>query len=171
MAQVDDDMIYNFAAELLRNGNDLPAAAKAVTDDLDARMQLSAIFYSRTHPGFLQALDDLSNQDYDVADLLPDKVHFARNIWQKATDCHDPEIAQKWFRLYAETMGFLTKPGGNTIGEINVHTTVVKAIPQPVYDSEDDLQEMIKQQQRMLVEGTLYKETPVVEHDPDENAA
>ena len=51
--------------------------------------------------------------EYGEEYFLPSKVDTARDIWNRAKACHDPDQYSKLMRLYADVRGFIEKAAIN----------------------------------------------------------
>lgn len=109
MTTADTDEKQLYALALLRHPDDTYKAALEVVGGDLAR----ALVMSREWPQDPEVIEykTLALADKGEEAFLPSKADVVRAIWGKAEKCSDPDVAFKGYKLVADIMGYVEKPG------------------------------------------------------------
>lgn len=145
----DEKQLYALA--LLKTPNDPYKAALDVVAGDCAR----ALVMSREWPQDPEVIEYKTQALQDMGEdaFLPSKADVVRAIWQKAEECRDADTAFKGYKLVADIMGYVEKPGGTTI---NNNTLVDQRKVMVVTDHGTDEEweaKLLKQQAALTHDG------------------
>lgn len=144
-----------FALALLRTPNDAYGAARTV----------------ETHPGkaswivqhWSQAPDILeymrvAQESLGPRSRIPTQDEFSVMLLTDAAGIEDKETRLKYYKLFADVQGYISKEGSTTN---NLNLTVNKVMAYPMVSSVEDWEEIAVKQQ-----ATLLEKATVIEHAP-----
>lgn len=139
-----------FAGALLKHPQDLEgrfAAALSVTSDT-GRALIMANKWLDDPIVTAEQMRLLKGADEGDLNFIGTKADFAREILEQARTQWDGEVKIKFYKLYAETRGFIAKPDTNVNVQVNNNRVMV------VKDmgSDDDWERKAQNQQRALID-------------------
>jgi len=116
LPDIDDTLKLRFAEGFLRTKN---AANTAMDLIADTGQALRAARMLPHDPVVLAEMDRLK-EEVGEEGFLPNRAQIAREIYDRAKLCGDPEGYERLMKLYANVRGFIEKPGAT----INVDNSV-----------------------------------------------
>ena len=145
---ISDDLKREFALRLLEARGDAHAAALRV-EPHDVATRLFLLTECPTDPIVLNEMDRLIAERGHAA-FLPDKHALAAAIFERANKSKSADDAFKGFKLYADVMGYIEKPG-TTINNNSV-TDNRSVVVVRDFGSDDDWERKLVAQQTRLIE-------------------
>lgn len=142
------DIKRAFALRMLECRGDALAAAQRVSPH-DIPMRLTLLNDGPGDPDVIAEMDRIV-AERGHASFLPDKNALAAAIFEAAGKCKADDDKLKAYKLYADVMGYIEKPGtvvnNNNLVD-NRSVVVVKD-----FGSDDDWERKLQAQQRRLIE-------------------
>jgi hypothetical protein len=144
------EMKERFAEALLKNPDNVNAAAFQICDDPGVALQLAHKWFNDPE---LKAIQATLMEKNGLRSYLPSKDEQAKDIYAMAEDKKlDVEERLKAHRLYAEIMGNIEKPTNPT--QVNVQTNLGVMLV-PVAQNDEEWEKRAQEQQRRLTEGSI----------------
>lgn len=136
-----------FAAAYLRNPNDAYAAARSVEPHAGKAAWIAANW--TFDPLVMEAQAEFQ-QKSGAASMLPSHDEFSLKLYREIDTTTDAETKLKYYKLFAESMGFIRKPDENRNGSgMNVFMNKVMVVP--VASTADDWEAQATGQQAKLL--------------------
>ncbi len=143
-----------FAIALLKTPNDSYGAAKTIESHPG---RASWIAMNWTFAEDVLEFMTLAQTALGARSRLPSQDEFAAVLYSDAAKIADNEIKLKYYKLFADVMGYISKEGSTNI---NTNLTINKVMAYPIASSPEAWEaHAIKQQ------ATLLSEATVIEHD------
>lgn len=139
---LDDAVKLRFAEAFARTKNASTAALQVIANPG------LALLHSQTLPTDPLVLAEMARLRDDIGDegLLPSKAEIAREVYDKAKACHNPEDYERLMKLYCNIMGHIEKPGTN----VTVNNQVTPVLVIRDHGTDEQWQEKAAEQQRKL---------------------
>jgi hypothetical protein len=122
----DDDLKRAFAAALLKNEPDAEGRFKAaltVTPDTGQALYMANRWPS--DPVVIDEIAALTKDGDDDLSFIGTKAEFAREVLTAGRASYDGDTKHKFFKLYAEMRGFISKPDTNVNVQVNQNRVMI----------------------------------------------
>lgn len=145
-----------YALALLKTPNNSYAAARTIEAHPG---KASWIAHNWTYDQEVLDIQSRAQQDFGTAAVLPSKDEFAVILLQDAQKITDDETRLKYYKLFADVRGYITKEGSNVT---NNNLTVNKVMAYPITGDVDAWERhAVSQQEHLLRQANTIEHVAV----------